>query len=502
MIVLLNFLLYLNQYKCKQVLEDDTKILDDAYNISKKALLEFSAKNTKKAEDIFVLNWNKHSNDMIFQEEYIKFFIRVGKYERILGLKNVKGLKNQKLVEAVKDYNAILKSKNEKDICGLIEVSPDSERILETIINYNIRVKDFLTAEKYLDHYQNIYSVPSSKLNQLKLAIYFGQGKHEEGLSVLQNTPGMREVYRKYYDLYSSFNSVKMDNNMSPRNKLNYLNQICNQAMVNNISFKGSNSTFNPFEPLYITVATFLIEYGIKVNYSQTLSVADRLAQIHKTKQSIINHIRAALVANNVSRARELYDDNKNELDGSEAKYLDTLIRNEETKEERRQEELRKQRLEREKREQEEKENALKRYATDKAGRDFLGYYRILDATKNTSAKDLKVKHRKAMKRASKRANANKDSNMDSRDAEMMKLNKAYQVLTDSYKKKAYDLGIDPDNLPQDHGQQYQNYQQQGHNVYEQHDMQDILNTIFGGGGNYQQRGRGGRTTYQYYFFN
>lgn len=475
---------------------EENKIQDQqvVYNIIKEANIKYLEHNIDQAEALFASNWKKYGSSLMFQQEYIKFLLKIGNYDKILVLKSISGLTAQSLVEKAQECLNIIRSGNIKDIAGLVTTSPNSKDVILATIKYNYENNNLQTAEQYISHFEKLYSKNIALLGDLKLKIKFRLKKIEEGLEILRSMRDKRELYESYSSLYDRFKQIKAAENFDSFSKLNSIGRLFNSVIIK----KQSDTSFSPsiYDSLYLVILEYLVEYGCDIHYKDTFSYATRLVNIDDSENTIYNYVRAALLAQKVSLAKDILEKNESRLSPHRINALKLLIRSELQKEEQRLEAERKRREEQERYKAEERERMLRSNSTHKAGTDFLNYYRVLGANKSSSQEDLKKCHRRKMKAISKKSA--KILKPEEREKEMQSINKAFQVLSDPDKKKAYDFGIDPDAVPQ---QQNQNYHRRsnGHHsetYFEGGDFQDIFEQIFGGG----RRSRGSRSHRQYIF--
>lgn len=455
----------------------------NALDVSMEALFKYQTGDIDSAEKLFADFWDKYNSSKSFQSEYIQLLLKMGKYGKILELKDIQGEKNNFLVNKARDCLSILNSKNLEEISKLITVSPDSLQVLLANAEYSIRKGDFESAEKYLAHAEKV-SPSSDAWLQLKLVVKFALGKIEDGLEVLKHM-GERHLHDEYASIYERFMEIR-SSEIHPSAKVQHLVPLCDRVLRLKISDSHSPSIFNP---LYKKVLETIVEIGCDSQLNGILSYASRLAQIDDSENTIFNYIRAAVVDQQISLAQALMSRHESKLGQNRLRYLRSLVQLALRKMEE------KRAAERERRLAEERERMQRGRVTGKAGTDFLNYYKILGANPSSTPEQLKKAHRKKIREAGKRASANSHLPIERRDAEIKNINKAYQTLSDPAKKRAYDMGIDPEAAPQ---QPQARDSRSGYGgFFREDEVDEIFQTLFG-------RGRGsrrasGRT--QYIFF-
>lgn len=448
-----------------------------ALDVSMEALLRYQAGDTDSAERLFADSWEKYGSSKTFQSEYIQLLLKMGKYSRILELRNIDGEKNQLLVSKARRCQSILGSGSLKDVANLIDVSPDSLQVVLACARDSIGKNDFEAAERYLSRAEKI-SPESDAWPRLKLVVKFALGKIEDGLDMLKRM-GKENLHREYAGVYKRLLEIK-SSDAHPSVKVQHLIPICDRVLMLKISDSHIPSIFSP---LYKMVLETIVEIGCDSQLSGILGYATRLSQIDDSEGTVFNHIRAAIVDRQIGLAQTLMSEHGSKLGQSRLRYLRSLVQLALRKIEEQRERER-----RDRRKAEERERMQRERATSKAGIDFLNYYKILGASPSSTPEQLKRAHRRKVREAGKRASA-KHQPSEKKDAELKSINKAYQTLSDPAKKRAYDMGVDPEAAP------HQPHDRHVHDrFFRENEVDEIFQALFGGG-----RGRSGRT--QYVFF-
>ncbi|XP_077301444.1 uncharacterized protein LOC143922042 [Arctopsyche grandis] len=217
----------------------------------------------------------------------------------------------------------------------------------------------------------------------------------------------------------------------------------------------------------------------------RVVSFAKVLKELDATNDNVFYYIKSLIIEVNLDEAqREMEKSNLNE---DMKRYLKSLILIKKNELEKQQKEQQRKIYEQKKREERRRQEQYIGHETANKGKDFLGYYKILKVDRHVTPEALKKAHRKAVRVAGKKSIANSKLPGDKKDEETKKVNKAFHILSDADKKRAYDAGIDPESGPQQPSYRQQQY------GFEEDDMQDILNSFFGSGRHQRGGSRFGR---------
>lgn len=490
---------------------------DEPYLAAMKAIEMYKNGSIDDAIALFNTFATKYSKFPTYYMECLRFLMKVGDFRAIVGFVKNNDLKDQQsldMLDKALGYLVVIQSNNIEKIAKLIQNSPDSIQINLAVVELCFKNGDINKAKNYIDHALKLDNIRSNenyrRLLDFDCRYLFDIRAYEHGLECLNSLVEIdSKTYQRLYQMYSNiireYENVKNNESSS---KLNALGRIYNSTLA----AKQQDSYFVPsiFNSIYFDVLDYLVNTGCDVGYSDTQSYSARLYSIDKSAKTVINYIKALVIGNNLGLATEILAKHTQELTKRVINYLTALIAQkkavEEEKENQRQKEMQERQKrkqmeeqEREKRRKYNEENMYSKNATHYAGSDFLGYYKMLGVKKDTSLADIKKAHRKCIRDINKKyAKVNLTSypkNQSPKDADVKKLNIAFQVLTDPDQKKAYDFGIHPDQAQQmRHQSQHQQHDRfhQGSMFGEDQDIAEIFSKLFGSSG----RGQGSRFVY------
>lgn len=457
-----------------------------SYQAVQEANLAFRNGDLHKAGELF----DKYSltiSNTLFCTEYFTFLINIGKYQKLIDYytKNkVTGIKCEKLVKQAKECLENLKSNEPSKILDLLKISPNS---LEVILSY-IKSDINNASLDYVEHGLRIAKPNTEdhrKLLDYKCLILMNKKEFAHGLKTLEDLKlygGIYyEIYNKFNYVYTEFMRIK-EEGVSSDKKMQGLNALYYKIL----EYKQADLHFAPsvYSSIYKTVLDYISQYAVDTMHQDAVTFTFRLYSVDKSEKTVYNYIRALVQSGKSEQARNIMEKHRNELKLSTLRYLEALIEEERKKEREKEEKAKREeerrRHEEERRNQENNQRRLSQNKTNKAGSDFLGYYKTLDAKPSFDIKALKKSYRKAIKNINKKY-ADVDlskypENHSPAEKEKKDVNIAFQCLSDPEKKSLYDNGINP-NEP--HAAQEQ--QQYGN----ENDIADLLNQMFGNRGGF-----------------
>jgi len=456
----------------------------DPISVSASAMYMYQQGNVAGAERIFSENWGAFASVGIYQKNYLTFLLQTGQYSKIKDLK-VQGSENLLLSEKAKGALKVIQSGSAGDIASLIGLSPDGLDANIALINIYLdpASPQLHKAKERLLRMERLYPEHPVVLN-LKIRVNLELDNIEQVIAALSKTD--QTLSETFQMIYNSIRSIlEMP---SVDRKLNELSRM--NDYVYNPPKVFSRDSAGLIRYLHRYVISSIVEIGCD-NLRPVLVFARKLLELKKTKQSIMYYVKSLIIEKQFGRAEQELESYGSELEVHEIGELKSMLklRRDEAEMESRVREAEQRRLaeqekKRQEQERQEQEQMYRQslHRTDKAGTDFLGYYRIFNADQQVSADELKRRHRKKVREVAKKIQKNSSKlTQEQKDSEAMFVNKAYQILSDPRTKELYDLGIDPEKGPQMQ-QQHQGYRHRGGGFFDEDQINEIFQTFFGGG--------------------
>lgn len=453
------------------------------------------------AEAIFADNWDRHGSNELFQKGYLSILMETGQYRKMVILQNIVGSENLDQIEKAKKLIGKLDTKDPAVIAELIYVSPDSlDANLAFIINFmnSGDMKDLHKAKERLLRMERIYPTHEDvEFTRIELDLF--EGNLELAINKISKfSPTVAKTAKSEYDKTKKI----LEHVFNVNQKLVGLADVRRELLVGPERQKFRNDRFNLLTHLYNFVLLKIVEIGCSAGTQPMQLYAKELLERQKNAKSLAYYIKSLIIEKDFTTADSIIQDNIDVLksNGEMVGLLEfynihkeklKMLQAEREKQRRLREEQEKQRQEKEKRQQEEMQRRNLR-PTDKAGTDFLGYYKLLniDPKKKVTSSELNRKRLKKLKEVAAKVNKKKNLTQEQKDSEAMFVNKAYEVLSDPKKKEWYDHGIDPEKGPELNYQGHNSYNGGG-GFFDEDQMNDIFQAFFGGGsrgGRYQRR--------------
>lgn len=430
------------------------------------------------AEQAFSSSFSKFSNNPSFHYEFISFMLKIGNYESILKLE---GATNKRIVNEVKEHQKKIKSRDLKEICSLLSISPMSLEVNLAMAQSLILEKKVNRADSYISFALKLYP-NSNDLLYLKAYVLMDSFKYNEALECLKKENSGR--LRNLMEFVKMFLQGNLQNG-----KIQYFVALYREVMMAKMNV---NEMINIFDPLYKHVIKRIVTMGCD-NGEGVSSFARVLKDLEGTPDNVFYYVKSLIIESQFEEAKNIMEVSM--LDEGVKRYLNSFLllkQNEHKKKLEQEQERRRQQQQRERRRQEQQNEHYGGFQTKNAGKDFLNYYKTLGVTQSVTPDALKKAHRKKIREASKKSVEKLKLPKEKKDEELKNVNKAFQILSDPQKKKSYDLGIDPESAPQG-----PSHQQQGGQFFQDENIQDIFNSFFNGG---QQRSRRGYQRAQFIF--
>lgn len=463
----------------------------------------FQSGDYDKTFETFKTNFPVYGNDEDFQNKYVDFLVKIGKYDELNTLKTNKLIVSDTAREHINKSDEYIKKIRSRDLdqtLSLIQVSPRCFDLLtlaaELCLNNN-RKSDAL---KYILMANDI------KRDHERYFELFGRYKfmirqYSQAIDLFKKSPKHIKVAITFETLYKEFNDMRSITFYKLGELLKSFNDLSLRIMREKLKDSFIPSIFLNLE---IDVLIYAIELANNNGAKGALAMAKRLLNEIPNEKSYCMYLKCLInERENVKKIREEFNSAKTKVKlGPEViEYFETKIsqlENAENKENKKKNEAKngynKQRQE------------YKNYNSNRsgmnsfnAGDDFLGYYKTLEATKNTPEENLKKQYKKLIRNASRIKDKNE------RSEKMKKINKAWEILSSKKDRQMYDMGIDPENPQQfnnntSYSDSYDFFggREGSYATYNfgGQDMDDVFANFFGGPS--RSRGpRGGRTFFR-----
>ncbi|WUR02752.1 DnaJ subfamily C member [Vairimorpha necatrix] len=429
-----------------------------------------------EAQKFYDTNYHQYSKAEAFFTKHIEFLLWIGDYDSIL---KKYGHLNIPLITKTKECISIINSRDYRKISKLIDISPFSSVVIKACIKAALIDKNFTNVFNLINKGKNYWADDNDFL-RYEAQYFCINGNYEIGAEKLEDL-GFYKLANELKKAFEKFNELsKLNNN---KQKYNQLRELYNKVNMNTFSDNFSPSIFSKLldEILYKYVSL-----GITLELSDMVSSAKILYKNRNDEESRYFYIMSLLNSKQTESANNLLNNKKFSNQQYELRIKNKL---EKIEEEKKQEKKRKQEQERQRKQ---------RYvpSTNKAGTDFLGYYKLIGVNKNMDQKQIKKTYVKLIAKNERAAKTEKQK--EEWEEKHAKINKAYQVLSNANKKEMYDKGVDPDSPEAQQGAHYQHHEQQ---EFKGFDDFGPFAEFFGGFGGHRGPFRQSRRT-QYFYYN
>lgn len=429
-----------------------------------------------EAQKFFNDNMYEYNKEMVFVNKHIDFLMSIGDYDTIL---RRYGHLNLEQVQKAKEYINIINTRDYKRISKLISVSGFCPVVLKSAVKEALTTLNMRSADEYIKKGVQLFS-EDLDFHKLQAQYFCLIGQYNSGISILKDL----DIFDISDDLtyfISRFDTIKKSYDVS--SKISDLKNL-----YHSVNTKSFSDYFTPsvFTHLKISILHEYVSLGVKNGYTQLTSMAKILYKSKNDEESRYLYIMSLINDGFPDKARK-------ELNAQSFKNTQyfNLINNQ---------------LEKQKKEQEEKENRKQQEyyeqqerhvpRTEKAGTDFLGYYKLLGVNNKSTPREIKKAYAKIIAKEKRKIKTEKQK----KDWEKVhfKYNKALQVLSNASKKKTYDNGVDPDSPQAQYSNSRRHHQQ--HREFKGFEnfgpFSDFFNDFGSRGGGFRR----GRQT-QYFFF-
>lgn len=427
----------------------------------------------KEAILTFETLFNNNIENKRIAHEYYHFLLKIGNFQKIISNKNSFDLDNETVSKLEHDQN-ILKFGNIKEKANLITKYPGCFEILYYNALYNFENNNKAKFISFLNRLKKINSQHKNVLI-LEARMLMEDNKYTEGAHLFEMA-GNIEYKNKILSFNHELNQI--DNYGNNKTKLTNLLQLYNIVKKYII--------LDQYKPsIYLSIEKLILEKIVDIYLASGLkggsSYSKRLINICTDKKSkvnnVIKHIQNLLLENDITAAETFYYQFKNDMHKNTASFLQQKINQLQQKIIKKEQKQREWEEQERRRYEQQRQNNIQK--TNSAGKDFLGYYKLLGVTNKSSEKDIKKGWKKAAKKAQLEIKQNEAKTGKKDETPLIKVNKAWEVLGCKEKKELYDAGIDPTNSQQ---RANYNYQQQFNFDGGFDDINEILAQFFGGG--------------------
>lgn len=426
-----------------------------------------------EAKEFFDLNFYKYSKAEAFITRHIEFLLYIGDYEGIL---KKYGHLNLELVRKANEYNNAVITKDYRKLSNLVDISPYSAVVLKACIKSDLIDKKYNNVFNYINKAKRVFSDDDDFL-QYEAQYYCVKGDFFTGIKKLESL-GYTRLAGDLQEIVNKFNKIDIKHNSEQK----FGDWKSLYHLINTLTF-SDNFVPSIYTFILDNVLYNYVQLGVKLRQSGIASVAKNLYNKRNTEETRYFYIMSLITDNQFSKA-------KSELESKEFSNKTYFSKIQESIDQH--EQYAKEQKERENRS---RERQQQRHVprTEKAGSDFLGYYKLLGVNKNMNIKAIKKAYVKIIAKNDRmKKNEKQKAEWEKKHA---KYNKALQVLSDPKKKEMYDNGIDPDSPEAQQGR-YQHHEQQFKGFEDFGPFAEFFSGFGGGNGGFRQ----GRRTQYFYF--
>lgn len=427
------------------------------------------------AQKEFAEFFENDKTNNVFNHEYFGFLKKVGDYEKILKFKKEFMLNADTIEQITRDANK-LKFGSKKQVGELVTQSPFNLDVLYKAALYALENGNRTVFMKYFNMAQNV-DENDTRTKLLKAHILALDKRYDDAILLFEEI-GYKNEAADLKSLRSQFSNLEnAPNDRQKARRYVSLYESMAQLMI--------MDRFNPsiYTSMVKTALEGIVDICLGTQLKGSAQYASKLVRMDQNNISwAVKFIRILVLDGNVMQAESEYNKIKKDIPQNVRTFLEGQIK---TLRKKLEQEEQQRRHEEEMWRQQQKRRQTQMGKTNNAGKDFAGYYEVLNAKPEMNEKQLKKCWKKAARKAqnakNKKATKGKGEDM------MLKINRAKGVLCDKEKKAMYDAGYDPNDKSQSANQNYyQNFNFGG--GFD--DFDEIISQFFGGGGNFQQSSR------------
>lgn len=386
----------------------------------------FSFGDVELTAEFFQKNKDQHLDKPFFKKNFLDYLISIGDYTTII--REYPDL-DPSYTKKAKELQQIVSSNAFEEIAKLEKDSPNSIEVIRAILRLSISNGDFKRAESYVNKVSRNFK-GNKELMTLAGQYYFLTGAYAIGIKFFRDI-GYSEAVNEFFGFFTQYDEIKKETSINY--KLKYLRNFYNKLNIKVLSdsFSPSIYTHVKFEILkeYLELAT-------ANRKADTSSLGKTYYVKMKDEYSRYLYILSLIFDQNIDMAKKELNSKVFVKSDYERKIKYEIQQQEAQEEERRKRERR--------REYREDERAPQQQRTNKAGSDFLGYYKLLGLTPKATPKDVKKAYLKII--AKNKVNKMNEKQKKEWEQQHIKLNKALEILSNKKNKEMYDNGIDPEN--------------------------------------------------------
>ncbi|KAF9763791.1 DnaJ like protein subfamily B member 6 [Nosema granulosis] len=386
----------------------------------------FSLGDLDVTSEFFEKNKEEYLEEPLFKKNFLDYLISIGDYSTIIEkYPDLDPIYTKKAEE----LQRVIRSNSFEEITKLENDSPNSVEVIKANLRMAISNSNFKLAERYVNKISRSFK-NNKELMTLAGQYYFVSGAYAIGIKFFREI-GYTETVNEFLSLFTEYDEIKKENSINY--KLRSLRSFYNKLNIKELS--------DSFSPSIYTHAKFevLKEY-LQLSTSNRKPDTSSLGKTYyvkmKDEYSRYLYLLSLIFDSNFEMAKKELASRKFERADYERKIKLEIEQKEFEEQERRKRERR--------RGYRQEQRVPQQQQTRKAGSDFLGYYKRLGLTPKASPKDIRKAYLKIV--AKNKVNKMNEKQKKEWEQELIKLNKALEILSNKKNKEMYDNGIDPEN--------------------------------------------------------